>query len=61
MVSTLSDNWVYLGKVGLYRWSNDQEDYLISQINSVTSFMVLLLELLGECLRKKKRGFLYLI
>ena len=58
-MSTLSDNCVYFGKVRVttrltlmqikvYRWYNDQEDYLLSQVNAVTTIIGLGIDLVNE-------------
>jgi hypothetical protein len=49
-VSCLMDNLYYLGRIGFYRWSNPQEDFLVSAVGTFTTLTSLTLDILSEVL-----------
>jgi hypothetical protein len=44
LIATVTDNWVYLVKIQVCPCRNEQHDYLVSQVNSVTTSIVLAMD-----------------
>ncbi|TNV76111.1 hypothetical protein FGO68_gene1614 [Halteria grandinella] len=49
-VCSIADNWFYLGRIGLYKWTSPAEEYLMSQIATVTAVIALIIDFVNEAL-----------
>ena len=47
-VCALSDNWYYLGKVGIYKWSSPNEEHLAAMLASATALISLAIDIVNE-------------
>lgn len=50
LVSSICDNWYYLGRVGVYKWKNSQQDYFVSILCTATATCCLTIDIINELL-----------
>ncbi len=48
MISCLMDHLYYLARVGVYKWTNKQEDYLVTAVAAFCTLTSLSLDILNE-------------
>ena len=42
------DHWYYFGRIGAYKWTNKQEDYMVTCLASFSTLSSLTLDLINE-------------
>ena len=48
MCSCILDHWYYFGRIGAYKWSNKQEDYLVTCLAAFMTLTSVVLDLVNE-------------
>jgi hypothetical protein len=48
MMSCIMDHWYYFGRIGAYKWTNKQEDYMVTCLASFSTLSSLILDLINE-------------
>ena len=55
-VCAIADNWFYLGRIGLYKWTSPAEEHLMTMIATGTALVSIAIDLgteLGSLLAKR--------
>eukprot|EP00347_Sterkiella_histriomuscorum_P009654 403340381 len=49
-ISSITDNWIFLARIDVYKWTNSHENNLINQIGTFASIVVIVMDVLNELL-----------
>ena len=47
-ICAIADNWFYLGRIGVYKWSSPGEEHFLSMIATALALFSLVIDLTNE-------------